>query len=50
MFTDSVTKIIEDIDPKAKVAKMLIDKIVAEQTLNSAAQSVLDEVGFSFFF
>lgn len=31
-------------DVNAVIAKMLLRKIVSEQTLNSAAQSVLDEV------
>ncbi len=49
MYTDGLAKVIEEIDMKgqntdAKLAKIVIDKIINEQSLNSAAQAVLDEV------
>ena len=49
MYTDGLAKVIEQIDLKgentdAKLAKVVIEKIINEQSLNSAAQAVLDEV------
>jgi len=49
MYTDGLAKVIEKIDLKgentdAKLAKVVIEKIINEQSLNSAAQAVLDEV------
>lgn len=49
MYPDGLAKAIEETDLKgentdAKIARCLIEKILNEQTLNSAAQSVLDEI------
>lgn len=50
MYSDALVKVIEDADLKGnvkvnvKIVKLLIDKILSEQTLNSAAQSFLDEI------
>lgn len=53
IYSDAVGKAILEIDPRIdnvniKITDMLINKIISEQTLNSAAQSVLDEVKRSY--
>ena len=53
MYSDGFAKALEKTHLKsentcATIARMLIQKIISEQTLNSAAQSVLDEVKRAF--
>ena len=49
MYSDGLSKVLKMTDVKIEdhcstIAKMLIGKIISEQTLKSAAQSVLDEI------
>lgn len=50
MYSDGLSKVLNDIysdseeNPNSIIARMLISKMTSEQTLNSAAQSVLDEI------
>jgi hypothetical protein len=53
IYTDSVQKAILETDSNVtntdvRIAEMLMNKIISEQTLNSASQSVLDEIKRSY--